>query len=211
MLEIVEHDVPDAAGSVIWLHGLGADGHDFSPLVPQLGLPLRYVFPHAPVRPVTLNNGLPMRAWFDLYASIRDARIDEPGIAASRAEVTALIARESERGTPAARVVLAGFSQGGALALATGLDHPDPLAAVVSLSAWLPPSHARVGAAQTATPVFLGHGAYDPVVGASLGRATYETLRARGCPAEWHEYPIAHQVSAQEIADLKVFLSRVFA
>ena len=211
MLETVEHDHPAAVGAVIWLHGLGADGHDFSPLVPQLGLPLRYVFPHAPVRPVTLNNGLVMRAWFDLYSSIRDARVDEAGIAASRAAVTALIERETARGTPAARIVLAGFSQGGSLALATGLDHPEPLAAVVSLSAWLPPSHARVGAAQAATPVFLGHGAYDAVVESSLGRATFETLRARGCPAEWHEYPIAHQVSAPEIADLKAFLERVFA
>ena len=211
MLETVEHDDPAATGTVIWLHGLGADGHDFSPIVPQIGLPLRYVFPHAPVRPVTLNNGLSMRAWFDLYSSIRDARIDEAGIAASRAAVTALVAREVAHGTPASRIVLAGFSQGGALALATGLGHAEPLAAVVSLSAWLPSSHARVDAAQAATPVFLGHGTFDAVVEAPLGRATYEALRARGCAAEWHEYPIAHQVSASEIADLKAFLARVLA
>ena len=208
MLETVEHDAPDALGTVVWLHGLGADGHDFAPIVPELGLPLRYVFPHAPIRPVTLNGGMPMRAWFDLYGSIRDARVDEAVIAASPAAVTELLERESARG---ARVVLAGFSQGGSLALATGLAHPTTLAGIVSLSAWLPAAHAHVALAQASTPVFIGHGAYDAVVEASLGRSTYETLCARGCAAEWHEYPIAHQVSPQEIADLKQFLARVFA
>ncbi|MEX0900763.1 MAG: alpha/beta fold hydrolase [Gammaproteobacteria bacterium] len=211
MLATVEHDQEDAVGSVVWLHGLGADGHDFEPLIPEIGLKLRYVFPHAPVRPVTLNGGLQMRAWFDLYSSIRDARVDEVGIAEARASVTALIDREVERGMPAGKIVVAGFSQGGALALATGLAYPSPLAAIVSLSAWLPPAYANAAAAQIATPIFIGHGAYDQVVSSSLGRATHAALVARGCAAEWHEYPMEHQVAAKEIADLRVFLTRVFA
>lgn len=211
MLATVEHDREDAVGSVVWLHGLGADGHDFEPIIPELALPLRYVFPHAPVRPVTMNGGLQMRAWFDLYSSIRDARVDDAGIAEARGTVTALIDREVERGTPAERIVLAGFSQGGALALATGLIYPSPLAAIISLSAWLPPAYATVGPAQAATPMFIAHGAYDRVVESSLGRATHATLVAHGCAAEWHEYPMEHQVAAQELADLRAFLLRVFA
>lgn len=211
MLTTVEHDREDAVGTVIWLHGLGADGHDFEPIIPELGLPLRYVFPHAPVRPVTLNGGMQMRAWFDLYSSIRDARIDEAGIAEACAAVTALIDREVERGTPSDRVVLAGFSQGGALALAAGLAYPSPLAAIVSLSAWLPPAYATPVPAQAKTPMFIGHGAYDRVVESSLGRATHAALVARGCNAEWHEYPMEHQVAAQEITDLRAFFTRVFA
>ncbi len=211
MLATVEHARDDAIGSVVWLHGLGADGHDFEPIIPEIGLPLRYVFPHAPVRPVTLNGGMEMRAWFDLYSSIRDARVDDVGIAEARAAVTALIDREVERGTPADRIVLAGFSQGGALALATGLAYPSPLAAIVSLSAWLPPAYTTVGPAQAKTPMFIAHGVYDQVVEASLGRATHATLVARGCAAEWHEYPMAHQVAAQEITDLRAFFTRVFA
>lgn len=210
MLKTVEHDREDAVGSVIWLHGLGADGHDFEPIIPELALPLRYVFPHAPVRPVTMNGGLPMRAWFDLYASTRETRVDDAGIAEARAAVTALVDREIERGTPAERVVLAGFSQGGALALAAGLAYPSPLAAIVSLSAWLPPAYANVASTQATTPMFIAHGIYDQVVEASLGRATHATLVARGCAAEWHEYPMEHQVAAQEIADLRAFLARVF-
>ncbi len=211
MLTTVEHEPTDAIGSVVWLHGLGADGHDFEPIIPEIGLPLRYVFPHAPVRPISMNGGLQMRAWFDLYSSIRDARVDHAGIAEARASVTALIDREVERGTPPERIVIAGFSQGGALALATGLAYPSPLAAIVSLSAWLPPAYANAVPAQAETPMFIGHGAYDRVVEASLGRATHASLVARGCAAEWHEYPMEHQVAAREIADLRAFLARVFA
>jgi phospholipase/carboxylesterase len=211
MLATVEHDCDGAVGSVVWLHGLGADGHDFEPIIPEIGLPLRYVFPHAPVRPVTLNGGLQMRAWFDLYSSIRDARVDEAGIAEARAAVTALIDQEVARGTPPGRIVLAGFSQGGALALATGLAYPSPLAAIVSLSAWLPATYANAVPAQARTPIFIAHGAYDRVVESSLGRATHAALVARGCAAEWHEYPMEHQVAAQEIADLRAFLTRVYA
>lgn len=211
MLDCVESGAPAARGTVVWLHGLGADGHDFAPIVPALGLPLRFVFPHAPVRPVTLNGGLPMRAWFDLYGSIRDARIDEAGIAASRAAVVELLEREVASGVPYDRIVLGGFSQGGSLALATGLAFPHSLAGLVSLSAWLPATHADVDEAQRGTPIFIGHGTNDPVVPAALGRATHATLAGRGCRVEWHEYPIQHGVSDAVIADLRTFLAGLFA
>lgn len=210
MLETVEIDAAEPAGSVIWLHGLGADGHDFEPLVPALRLPmpLRFIFPHAPPRPVTLNGGAVMPAWFDLYPS--RAHLDTAGIAAARASVAALVDREIARGTPAARVVVAGFSQGGALALATGLGYPEALAGLVSLSAWLPASESRVAAAQRHTPIFLGHGRDDPVVEVGLGRQTRDVLTELGCAVEWHQYPMAHQVVEREIADVSGFLQRVF-
>lgn len=215
MLETVEVNPGNpATGAVIWLHGLGADGHDFEPLVPELRLDdelaLRFVFPHAPVRPVTLNGGMPMRAWFDLYQLDRDARVDVEGVDAARREVYALIEREVERGIPTSRIAIAGFSQGGSLALAAALDYPEPLAGIIALSAWLPKPFARVNDAQRRTPILLAHGSEDPVVAVQYGRETHAMLAAAGCQVEWREYLMAHQVCASEVNDIRAFLLKVF-
>lgn len=215
MLETVEIEPRgDAAGTVVWLHGLGADGHDFEAIVPELALdgvlPLRFVFPHAPVRPVTLNGGMPMRAWFDLYDLGERARVDDEGLRAARADIVELIERENARGIACGSIVLAGFSQGGTLALVTGLAHPEPLAGIIGLSCWLPPAFAAVAPAQQATPVFLAHGSEDPMVAVRFGRATRTALVAAGSPVSWNEYMMGHQVCAGEIADLRKFLLEVF-
>ena len=200
--------------AVIWLHGLGADGHDFEPIVPQLVRPewpaLRFVFPHAPVRPISLNGGLPMRAWYDIGGFDLSQKQDEPGIRASIVRVETLIAREVERGVPIANVVLTGFSQGGAIALAAGLRHAQTLAAIVALSTYLPIAEPTAGerhAANAATPIFMGHGAFDPVVPRYLGERSRDRLREWGYHVDWHSYPMAHQVCPPEIADLADFLS----
>ncbi len=199
--------------AVIWLHGLGADAHDFEPIVPQLVRadwpPLRFVFPNAPVRPVTLNGGLPMRAWYDVAAFDLSQKQDEAGMRASIAEVEKLVAREVARGVPAANIVLTGFSQGGAIALAAGLRQAQTLAAIVALSTYLPIADATAGerhANNAATPVFMGHGAFDPVVPQYQGERSRDRLREWGYHVEWHSYPMAHQVCPQEIVDLAAFL-----
>lgn len=199
--------------AVIWLHGLGADAHDFEPIVPQLVRadwpPLRFVFPNAPVRPVTLNGGLPMRAWYDVAAFDLSQKQDEAGMRASIAEVEKLVAREVARGAPAANIVLTGFSQGGAIALAAGLRQAQTLAAIVALSTYLPIADATAGerhANNAATPVFMGHGAFDPVVPQYQGERSRDRLREWGYHVEWHSYPMAHQVCPQEIVDLAAFL-----
>lgn len=195
--------------SVIWLHGLGADGHDFEPVVPVLGLPatpaVRFVFPHAPVRPVTMNGGMPMRAWYDIMAISASRDQDEAGIAASMALVDALIAREIERGVPAERLVLAGFSQGGAMALHAGLRQPRRLAGIIALSSYLlfPERLASErSAANAGLPVFVGHGAMDPVVPFAMGKASVEALAQLGYATSWHSYPLPHSVSMDELADI---------
>lgn len=200
--------------AVIWLHGLGADGHDFEPIVPQLVRPewppLRFVFPHAPVRPISLNGGLPMRAWYDIAGFDLAKKQDEPGIRASIVEVERLIAREVERGVPVANIVMTGFSQGGAMALAAGLRHANKLAAIVALSTYLPIAEVtgdERSAANAATPIFMAHGAFDPVVAQYLGERSRDKLREWGYAVDWHSYPMAHQVCPQEIADLADFLS----
>jgi phospholipase/carboxylesterase len=204
--------------AVIWLHGLGADGHDFEPIVPQLVRPewpaLRFVFPHAPVTPITLNGGLPMRAWYDIAGFDLAQRQDEAGIRASIASVQSLIAREVERGVPIANIVLTGFSQGGAVALAAGLRHANKLAAIVALSTYLPIAETTAGerhAANAATPIFMGHGAFDPVVPRYLGERSRDQLRDWGYSVDWHSYPMAHQVCPQEIGDLADFLTQRFS
>lgn len=198
--------------AVIWLHGLGADAHDFEPLVPQLVQagwpPLRFVFPNAPVRPISLNGGLPMRAWYDIAGFDLAQKQDETGIRASIGEVEKLIAREVERGVPASNIVLTGFSQGGAIALAAGVRHAQTLAAIVALSTYLPlaaTAERERAAANAATPVFMGHGMFDPVVPQVLGERSRDALRALGQPVDWHSYPMAHQVCPQEVADLAEF------
>ncbi len=215
-LATVEHETAaNPKYSVIWLHGLGADGNDFAPIVPELvdpaWPPLRFVFPHAAVRPVTINGGMPMRAWYDIAAADLVARQDEAGIRASIDEVEALIAREHERGVPSANIVLAGFSQGGAIALAAGLRHAQPLAGVVALSTYVPihtTLTAERHAANIATSIFWGHGSADPVVPMQRGIESRDVLLALGYSVDWHTYPMAHSVCAEEIADLRTWLGQ---
>lgn len=208
-IETAEHPVH----SVIWLHGLGADGNDFTPIVPQLVDPawpaLRFVFPHAPVRPVTVNGGVPMRAWYDIAGMRIQDKQDEAGLRASINEVEQLIAREAERGTPSRHLLLAGFSQGGAVALAAGLRHFAPLAGIVALSTYLMLGERLAvegSAANARVPVFFGHGSLDPVVPQPLGMAARNALVTRGHLASWHSYPMAHQVCMEEIADLRAWI-----
>lgn len=202
--------------SIIWLHGLGADGHDFEPIVPELrlpaSLPLRFVFPQAPVRPVTLNNGLPMRAWFDIVKIGAHQPRDRAGIQASRTALEALIARENQRGIPAVRIVLAGFSQGGSVALYTGLQYREGLAGVMALSTYLPVDEGmdfNLNPANAGTPIFYGHGLQDPVVPMQLADKTRKSLLALGCQIEWHTYPMPHSVCPAEIADIRAWLLEV--
>jgi phospholipase/carboxylesterase len=211
LLPTVENETAASpAYSVIWLHGLGADGHDFAPIVPELVSPqwpaLRFVFPHAPVRPVTVNGGMPMRAWYDIYGFDLVSRQDEAGTRASIAQVEALIAREQERGVPSERILLAGFSQGGAIALAAGLRHPRKLAGIIALSTYLPIADslaAERSAANAATPIFWGHGTVDPVVILQRGLDSRAALEALGYRVAWHTYLMPHAVCPEEIADLR--------
>ena len=223
LLEGVERETgPDPRWSIVWLHGLGADGHDFAPIVPELVKrdwpAIRFVFPHAPVRPVTINNGMPMRAWYDIrdlgFGGTVGDRADAAGVEASVAQVEALLAREGERGIPPSRVILAGFSQGGAIALSTALLRSEPLAGIVALSTYLPlAAQAEDGASGAATsqPVFMAHGSQDPVVPFAAGQRSAERLRALGFDVEWHVYPMQHEVCAEEIRDLGQWLDRRFA
>jgi phospholipase/carboxylesterase len=213
-LETVEVEPRAAAdAAVVLLHGLGADGHDFESLVPELRLPaspsVRWVFPHAPVRPVTINGGYRMRAWYDIVAIDRRVPEDEAGIRESAEAIGALVRRERERGVPAERIVLAGFSQGGAMALFTALRWPERLGGVVALSCYLPLGAALAAEAHpanAAVPVFMAHGTMDPVVPMALGEGGRDLLRSRGYDVEWHEYPMPHSVCAPEVGDLRAWL-----
>ena len=204
-------------GAVIWLHGLGADGYDFVPVVEELGLPetlhLRFVFPHAPMQPVTINQGAVMRAWYDVTGDVRDRVGDERGVRASQARVEALIAREKERGIPAAAIVLAGFSQGGAIALHTGLRHRERLAGILALSTYLPlaPTLAAESApAQRDVPIFMAHGTYDTVIPIARAVESRDGLATAGYRVDWREYRMAHAVCAEEIMDVATWLAMVF-
>lgn len=214
MLDCVEVGPADADASVLWLHGLGADGHDFEEVVPMLGLPgslrVRFVFPHAPAMPVTLNGGMRMRAWYDLVnLDLDDRGHDEAGIRRSAHEVRRLLERERGRGVDADKVVLAGFSQGGAVALYEGLRHPEPLGGILGLSCYLLLAD-RLGEEcsdeNRDTPVWLGHGTQDPVVPLAAGEHAHELLRAHGQPVSMHRYPVQHGVHPQEIADIGAWL-----
>jgi phospholipase/carboxylesterase len=210
MLETVEQATkPRVAWSVLWLHGLGADGHDFAPIVPELVRPdwpgIRFVFPHAPMRPVTLNGGMRMRAWYDLKSLSAEDRADEEGLRESMREVEALIARERDRGVPPERQLLVGFSMGGALALASGLRREARLAGIAALSSYLPlasQTAAEMTAGGKATPVFMGHGSQDPVVLPAWGTRSRDALKELGVAVEWHSYPMPHSVCPEEIRDL---------
>ena len=211
-IEIATGPAPSA--SVIWMHGLGADGHDFEPIVPELGLPgtlqVRFIFPNAPVRPVTLNMGMAMRAWYDII-EIGGGREDGEGLRASQAAIEQLIAAEVARGIPASRIVLAGFSQGGAVAFQTGLRHPQRLAGIMALSTYLPLAGTvedERSAANRDLPVFMAHGSVDPVISISRAQQSRKMLEALGYPLEWHEYPMPHSVCPQEITDISDWLVR---
>lgn len=204
-----------ARTSVVLLHGLGADGHDFEAIVPELALPeslgVRFVFPHAPIRAVTLNGGLRMRAWYDILGLDRGSRQDEAGIRASAEIAHGLIRRERARGIPADHVVLAGFSQGGAIALFAGLRHPERLAGILALSTYLPLAGAldvEAHPANAAVEVFMAHGRYDPLVPLSLAEHSKDALLRRGQPVEFRTYAMPHSVSAEEITDMRAFLLR---
>jgi len=220
MLETVETSTgPRPVFSVIWLHGLGADGHDFAPIVPELVRrdwpALRFVFPHAPVMPITINNGHAMRAWYDIVSlDFSKVREDAAGVRRSIAEVEALIGRERDRGIPAHRVILAGFSQGGAITLAAGLRREQPLLGLAVLSAYLPlAAETPVEATPQglATPLFMAHGTQDPVVPLAAGQRSADALRALGMEANLRRYPMPHSVCAEEIRDLGDWMTQRFA
>lgn len=211
-IELETDTKPDAA--VIWLHGLGADGNDFVPVVPELALSarlgIRFIFPHAPLRPVTCNNGYVMRAWYDIDSLENFRHEDIAGLAEARTRINELIAQQIARGIPAERIVLMGFSQGGAVALYTGLRHPQRLAGIGALSTYLPlagtTTH-ETHASNADIPIFMAHGLHDPVVLHRYGERACDTLRAIGCAVEWHSYPMEHSLCPTEITDIAAWLT----
>ena len=219
MLECLEVNTADHPEySVIWMHGLGADGHDFEPIVPFLGLSpdlaIRFLFPHALMRPITINGGAVMRAWYDIKEISTIKGQDEVGVNHSAAKIRALIDREIERGIPASRIVLAGFSQGGAMALYVGLRYPQKLAGIMALSAYLmfpDRLQSEYSQANSTTPVFVAHGSQDPMVPIALGQAVSSVLEEGQWPVEWHSYPIPHSVSQEEIIDIGRWLQVCFS
>jgi len=213
-VEVVTGDNP--VGSIIWLHGLGADGHDFEPIVPELklpaGVPLRFVFPHAPVQPVTINGGMAMRSWYDILSFDSEGRADKNGVLDSSAFLDSLITREIERGIPVNKIVIAGFSQGGAVAVHTALQTEHKVAGLLALSTYMPlPDYAAAATSRKDLPIFMAHGVSDPVLQMAWGRASADTLIKNGYSVDWHEYPMAHAVCPQEIADIGDFLSGIYA
>jgi phospholipase/carboxylesterase len=198
---------------VIWLHGLGADGHDFEPIVPELELeqPVRFVFPHAPVRPVTINQGMRMRAWYDIF-QFGGGREDDKGIRASQALIEKMISEEVKRGISENKIVLAGFSQGGAIALQTALRYPKPLAGVMALSTYLPLAAtlpAERAAANAEVPILMAHGSYDDIIPIQRARDSRSFLEKLGYRIEWHDYPMPHSVCGEEVRDISAFLVKL--
>ena len=220
MLETIEIETaPNPTATVIWMHGLGADGNDFAPMVPELRLgsasAIRFVFPHAPMIPVTINNGYVMRAWYDIsYGDLegKSRQADEKGVRASQAEIEKLIAREGGRGIRANKIVIAGFSQGGAIALHTGLRHAAPLAGIMALSTYLPAPNAlpaEAAAANRDIALFYAHGNDDQVIPIAMAENSRQTLNAAGYRVDWHEYPMQHSVCLEEIRDISAWLQTV--
>ena len=209
----------DPVGTIIWMHGLGADGNDFVPVVKELGLPdnlpLRFIFPHAPMRPVTINAGNVMRAWYDIIEiSSNERKVDEAGIRESQRAIEALIEREISRGIPANKIVLAGFSQGGAIALQTGLRYPQALAGILALSTYLPLASSlevEASSANRSIPIFMAHGEQDTVIPISIAENSFKELGRLGYKADWHEYPMPHSVSMEEIENIGAWLKQRFA
>ena len=219
LLENIEIETaPNPTVAIIWMHGLGADGNDFVPLVKELdlaGLPgIRFVFPHANTMPVTINGGYVMRAWYDIVGTDLVRREDEAGLRASQAQVEALIAREKARGIPASRIILAGFSQGCAMTLQTGLRHPETLAGLMCLSGYVPLS-AKVpterSAQSLATPVFMVHGVHDGVIPVARAEQSRDLLKSMGYQVEWHEYVMQHSLCQEEIDDIAAWLKKVIS
>ena len=216
LLETIEIETgAEPSAAVIWMHGLGADGHDFEPLVPELELPadlrVRFVFPHAPVRPVTLNNGMSMRAWYDIL-ELGGTREDGEGLRVSQAAVEALIAQEEARGIETKRIVLAGFSQGGAIAFQTGLRYPKRLAGIMALSTYLPLAgtvEAERHKANRDLPIFMAHGTSDPMIAIGRAQESRKMLESLGYPLEWREYPMPHSLCPQEITDIAAWLVKI--
>jgi phospholipase/carboxylesterase len=220
LLETIDIETgKNPTASIIWMHGLGADGNDFVPIVGELGLgsgpAVRFVFPHAPMRPVTINNGFVMRAWYDVsFGDLegKSRQADEKGVRESQAQINALIEREEKRGVAASNILLAGFSQGGAIALHTGLRHPRKLAGVIALSTYLPLAESlpsEGSAASKTTPVFMAHGLFDNVVPLMMGAGSMTFLTGLGYSIEWHQYPMQHSVCPEEIKDIGTWLRRV--
>jgi phospholipase/carboxylesterase len=212
---VVKETGPQPDHAVIWLHGLGADGHDFVPIVPHLqsaqSRPVRFVFPHAPVRPVTVNGGMAMRAWYDILGVSIDRDQDEAGILASVAAVQRLIQAQIADGFSADRIVLAGFSQGGAIALRAGLANDTPLAGIIALSCYLLQADGLASWASstsTSVPIFMAHGRQDPVVPMALGQSAFERLTAAGYRVDWQDYPMPHSVSPEEIQAIDHWLGQ---
>ncbi len=202
--------------TILWMHGLGADGNDFVPIIDELELPpdsrIRFIFPHAPMRPVSINNGFVMRAWYDVLNLNFSRPEDEDGLRDSQRAIEALLEREKQRGITPERIVLAGFSQGGAMALQTGLRYPEKLAGIMALSCYLPLQQtvaAEAHHANSATSIFMAHGSRDPVVPLTLAATSRRQLLESGYVVEWHEYPMAHTVCVEEMADISAWLKRV--
>ncbi len=212
VIEIETGKAPDAA--IIWLHGLGADGHDFEPIVPELALafPVRFIFPHAPMQAVTINGGAVMRAWYDVYGVEGVRREDAAGVRASQERIEALIARERNRAVAPARILLAGFSQGGAMAIHTGVRHPERLAGIMALSCFVPLAEALAAEASAANrdvPVFMAHGTDDPLIPIARARSGRDLLVSLGYRVQWREYRMPHAVCGEEIADVAAWLGAV--
>jgi len=220
LLETIEIETaPNPTAAVIWMHGLGADGNDFAPIVPELRIAnapaIRFIFPHAPMMPVTINNGYVMRAWYDvsfgdLEGKTRQA--DEKGVRASQVAIGKLIEREAARGIASDKIAIAGFSQGGAIALQTGLRYPHKLAGIMALSTYLPLAEslpAEASAPNRAIPVFYAHGSADPVIPMAMATTSRKVLGAAGYAVEWHEYPMQHSVCPEEIRDISAWLAKV--
>ena len=219
LLDAIEIETaPNPEAAVVWMHGLGADGHDFEPIVPELHLPattrIRFVFPHAPLRPVTINQGHVMRAWYDIRALAGVRREDEAGVRQSARQIEGLLARERQRGIAPRRIVIAGFSQGGAMALHVGLRHPDRLAGILALSCYLPLGNTldtELSPANRDVPIFWAHGLHDPMIPQAMAEQGRAQLGELGYRIDWHQYPIPHSVSAEEIADVARWLAGVLA
>jgi phospholipase/carboxylesterase len=215
MLDYLQRDLGEnPAFTVIWLHGLGADGHDFEPIVPELNLPpassVRFIFPHAPEQAVTINGGMVMRSWYDILSMEIARQVDEAGIDQSAELVKELLAQELDRGISSDHILLAGFSQGGAIALHTALQYDKPLLGILALSTYLPvPGRIPAGGntANQSTPIFMGHGTQDPVVPMQLGRQSCDHLVEQGYSVAWHSYPMQHSVNMDEIRDVGVWMT----
>jgi phospholipase/carboxylesterase len=218
-LQLVTIEPPGPVNaSVIWLHGLGADGHDFEPIIPELGLPqnhgVRFIFPHAPIRPITINGGMEMRAWYDIADQGLDRKTDEAGIRESAAAVAMLLDKEVSSGIDSTRVVIAGFSQGGAIALHLGIRYANRLAGILALSTYLPLGEtlaSESAAIQRNLSIFIGHGSQDPMVPESLGSRSAQTLSEAGYQVEYKTYAMQHSVSSEEIRDVSIWLQARFA